>query len=232
MEKRAMEKIAKVSIHASVLHELEKYIVDENLQPGDKLPPQQTMCEMLGVSRTSLREALKMLEARNIIEIKNGKGVYIKNNATVSILANIEYQKEKEYIYELFEVRRMLEHTIIEIIIDRSTDEEINSVEETLNILMGNYHTRGDSYSVPGDSEFHMKLYSICHNRIIAQFLSSYRDSLDMIWNNQCNLDKVSTETIPYHETLFRYIQQRDTKKALRENDKILDRIMKELLKN
>ena len=226
-----MNKIVKTSVKTSILRELEQYIVDEKLKPGDKLPPQQAMCEMLGVSRTSLREVLKMLEARNIIDVYNGKGVFIKSNAVISIQANIEYQRERDYIYELFEVRRMLEREIIQVVVERSTDEEILEVEKTLKVLMDNYNNRGESLHVPGDEEFHMALYSICHNRIITQFLSSFMGSLNDIWNNQFELAEVSTKTIPYHETMFYYIKARQAKKAQKENDKILDEIMQELLK-
>ena len=226
-----MNKIVKTSVKTSILRELEQYIVDEKLKPGDKLPPQQAMCEMLGVSRTSLREVLKMLEARNIIDVYNGKGVFIKSNAVISIQANIEYQRERDYIYELFEVRRMLEREIIQVVVERSTDEEILEVEKTLKVLMDNYNNRGESLHVPGDEDFHMALYSICHNRIITQFLSSFMGSLNDIWNNQFELAEVSTKTIPYHETMFYYIKARQAKKAQKENDKILDEIMQELLK-
>lgn len=54
-----------------------KYILDENLQPGDKLPNETVMCERLNVGRSSLREAMRALASRNVITIRQGSGSYV-----------------------------------------------------------------------------------------------------------------------------------------------------------
>lgn len=69
--------IKRVSLQSEIIEYIKNYIVENKLEAGDKLPSQMEMMEILGVSRASIREAFKTLEANNIVEIRNGKGVYV-----------------------------------------------------------------------------------------------------------------------------------------------------------
>ena len=208
--------------------QLEKYIEENNLKAGDRLPSQAEMCERLGVSRTSVREVLKMLEARNVIEIINGKGAFLKGNVELAISARIELKKEREDILEIFEVRKMLEREIIKLVIERATEEELDEVEEALKSLM--YKYENDIESSFEDRTFHMKLYRICHNKLMLQLIESLMEVFNKIWKNPLGLEKVYTSTIPYHKKVFDYIRQRNIRKAQATNDKMLDIIIKKLL--
>ena len=223
-----MEKINRISLKDYILNSIEKYIEENNLKAGDRLPSKAEMCERLGVSRTSVREVLKMLEARNVIEIINGKGAFLKGNVELAISARIELKKEREDILEIFEVRKMLEREIIKLVIERATEEELDEVEEALKSLM--YKYENDIESSFEDRTFHMKLYRICHNKLMLQLIESLMEAFNKIWKNPLGLEKVYTSTIPYHKKVFDYIRQRNIRKAQATNDKMLDIIIKKLL--
>ena len=70
-------KIQRTSLKSEIIRYIQNYIQENNLKPGDRLTSQEKLIEMMGVSRTSLREAMKTLEARNVLEAKNGKGIYV-----------------------------------------------------------------------------------------------------------------------------------------------------------
>ena len=75
-------KIQRTSLQSEIIRYIQNYIQENNLKPGDRLPSQEKLIEMMGVSRTSLREAMKTLEARNVLEAKNGKGIYVGSQGT------------------------------------------------------------------------------------------------------------------------------------------------------
>lgn len=91
-----------------------KYILDENLQPGDKLPNETVMCERLNVGRSSLREAMRALASRNVITIRQGSGSYV--SATPGMIDDpfgLTFVEDKQkMIKDLMEIRFLIEPSI------------------------------------------------------------------------------------------------------------------------
>lgn len=105
--------IKRTPLQSEIIKYIQDYIKQEGLVPGDKLPSQASLIEMMGVSRTSLREAIKTLEAKNILEVKNGKGIFVRDTSDSVLLSQIEFSKEKECFLEMLEARKILEKEIV-----------------------------------------------------------------------------------------------------------------------
>lgn len=181
----------------------------------------------MGVSRSSIREAIKTLEAKNVLEVANGKGVFVKDGSSNTISAEIEFGKEKESILELLEARRILEKEIIHLVIQNATEEELDGIEEILKVLMEKYH-RGVKQNVE-DRQFHMAIYNSCHNRIMIQLIDSIDGLLNKLWEFPLGMKDPFTDTIPLHEDLFINIRKRNVKKAQAINDKIISMIYRDV---
>ena len=97
-------KIQRTSLQSEIIRYIQNYIQENGLKPGDRLPSQEKLIEMMGVSRTSLREAMKTLEARNVLEAKNGKGIYVGSQEVNDLLRLIDFAKEKELLLDTLEV--------------------------------------------------------------------------------------------------------------------------------
>ena len=106
-------KIQRTSLQSEIIRYIQNYIQENNLKPGDRLPSQEKLIEMMGVSRTSLREAMKTLEARNVLEAKNGKGIYVGSQEINDLLRLIDFAKDKELLLDTLEVRKILEREIL-----------------------------------------------------------------------------------------------------------------------
>ncbi len=108
-----MESIKKIVIYEAVVSEIIKYIKSNNLKNGDRIPTEREMSYLLNVSRNSIREALKILEANYIITIKHGSGIYVNsfNSLEFSLYETSNEQKnvllniKRDCRFELF--RRM-----------------------------------------------------------------------------------------------------------------------------
>ena len=109
-------KIQRTSLQSEIIRYIQNYIQENGLKPGDRLPSQEKLIEMMGVSRTSLREAMKTLEARNVLEAKNGKGIYVGRQEVNDLLRLIDFAKEKELLLDTLEVRKILEREILRMV--------------------------------------------------------------------------------------------------------------------
>lgn len=222
-----MNSIKRIPLQSEIIEFVKQYIEQNNLGEGDKLPSQAELMDLIGVSRSTLREAIKTLEAKNILNVVNGKGIYVKDDSPNIISAQIEFRKEKESILELLEVRKILEHEIIHLVIQKASDDELYEIEKVLNVLMEKYK-KGEKQNAE-DRQFHYMIYNSCHNRVINQLILSICNLLDKLWEFPLGMSDPFTSTIPLHEELFNYIKIRKTKKAQAINDRIIHMVCEDI---
>ncbi|GAA4652987.1 FadR/GntR family transcriptional regulator [Anaerocolumna aminovalerica] len=214
------QRINRTPLQSEIIKYIQEYIHDENLKAGDKLPSQSELMEMMGVSRTSLREAIKTLEAKEVLEVKNGKGIYVKHNDENVLMSQLNFLEEKESLLEVMEARRILEKEIIKLVVKNITDKELESLGEVVKVLMDKYH-RGEKQNVE-DKKFHYMIYESSHNRVMHRLILSISRSMDKLWDFPLNMKDPFTDTIPLHEELYKAICERDVKRALEINEHIL----------
>ncbi|MCL2424964.1 MAG: GntR family transcriptional regulator [Oscillospiraceae bacterium] len=204
------------------------YISQNQLKIGDKLPSSAEFCRMMGASLTSVREALKILEAKGVVEVVNGIGIFVRSSTTNNFLITIEKNMEKDQIaqlMEVFEVRKMLEAQIIKNIYEYATSEELARVELSVKRLMKRYKC-GES-TVNEDRRFHSELYAICHNSLLEQLANSVIETFDKIYTTEDNgFDVTYSDTVVQHEKMFRALSRGDVSTALRINGKTIDRVI------
>ena len=136
---RMNSKIQRTSLQSEIIRYIQNYIQENGLKPGDRLPSQEKLIEMMGVSRTSLREAMKTLEARNVLEAKNGKGIYVGSQEVNDLLRLIDFAKEKELLLDTLEVRKILEREILRMVIHSVTQEELEELGAITRVLMAKF---------------------------------------------------------------------------------------------
>lgn len=113
-----------------VVNQIVKLINDGVLKPGDKLPSELEMTRRFGISRISLREAMKLLEAKGFIESHGRKGKYIRSLLDDSISSTIEnlISVDHEKIWELLYVRRLIDSEAAALAAAKATDEQIEGL--------------------------------------------------------------------------------------------------------
>lgn len=215
-----MRPIKRTQLQSQIIEFIKQYIDENKLKSGDRLPSQEELINLMGVSRSSLREAIKTLEAKDILEVLNGKGIFIKNGSTNIISAQIEFRKEKESILELLEARRILEREIIHLVILNATEEELDEIGKILKVIMDKYH-KGEKQN-NSDKKFHLEIYNSCHNRIMNQLILSIYNLLENLWDFPLGMKDPFTKTMPLHEELYNCIRKRNVKKAQHINDKLI----------
>ncbi|MCL6573225.1 MAG: FadR family transcriptional regulator [Bacillus sp. (in: Bacteria)] len=215
-----MENLKKVTLHERVVEAIQDYIKKMNLKKGDKLPSVKEMTEQLNVSHSSLREGLRVLESTDMIEVINGKGIFVKDTS-VRFEARIVVENEKTFLLQVIEVRRALEGKAVELAAIRATEEEVE--------LMGNHLTEAIRLCELGldsskeDWSFHKMIYQASHNPVLESVAESVSNILVKLWNTPFGIEGIFEDTYPLHQLLFEGIKEKNPKQALQAFHRIVD---------
>lgn len=220
-------KIKRTSLQSEIIRYIQNYIQENDLKPGDRLPSQEQLIEMMGVSRTALREAMKTLEARDILVARNGKGIYVGAQESNILLNLIDFAKEKELLLQTLEVRKILERELLRMVIHSSTDGELEELGAITKVLMDKFH-RGEQQTAE-DKKFHYTIYRLSHNEVMYQLILSISGIMDKFWEFPLNMADPFLESLPLHGELYQAICEKNVKKAQAINEKLLDAIYRDI---
>ena len=225
--------IAPVRLYESVIEQIMELIKNNELKPGDKLPPERELAEKLSISRGSLREAFRVLESRGFIKSKPGGGRYIReirendHNNTENIILSLE----KSSILELLEAREIFEVKIAEIAAQRATLEDIEIIEEALN-KMNQKEELKDDKKTESDTEFHLAIAGASHNFVFINIMRLHLDLLKDTREKTWQIPGRREEQQKEHRAIFQAIKEHNTKKAreamlrhLRKIEKVVTKI-------
>lgn len=107
-------------------------ILDEHLEQGDRLPKEAVLVERLGAGRSTVREAMKLLQSRNIVRIKQGSGTYVASNPGVADdpLGFTFIDDKQRLARDLLEVRFMIEPQIARMAAEHATNDQVACIKE------------------------------------------------------------------------------------------------------
>lgn len=194
------QKIKPKKISDEVYEQIKSIILSGKLKPGERLPPERDLALEMGVSRTSLREAIQRLEAQGFLYQVQGGGTFVKT-ITNGILDSAveEFVKRDEAIFDLMEIRKILETWGAHTAAIRATAEEIDTMKRYLD-EMREAKEKGQIGHI-SDANFHFAISYGTHNVMLIHLMKNL-----FYW-----IEKVSYEvrsrmyTNPEsHEALFR----------------------------
>ncbi len=170
----AIRPISRFKISDSVAAQIEQLIKGGSYKPGDKLPSERVLSEEFGVGRSSMREALRALEARGFVTIAHGLGVYVADSPGISDRQAIDLLVLDECtVPELFEVRRALECPAAALAAKRISQPEASRLEE---ILAASHDVRlSDAEFIDKDAELHWTIVLATRNKLLIRVYESTR---------------------------------------------------------
>ena len=196
------------NITSTVAHYLRNLILTHKLKAGDFLPREDLFCVELGVGRSTLREAYKVLELEGLIT-RTKRGTYINNESefiSLSLLTSIKVSD----MNNLMEFRAMIEEGLAGLAAERATEDQIENLQQLL-ASMRNY--RNDLAMLTFyDVQFHLEIANASHNNLLITTMHSV---MKLFTKGIYNAFQVDTElnvqqALQYHENLLFSIQRRD----------------------
>jgi GntR family transcriptional repressor for pyruvate dehydrogenase complex len=201
---------------AEIIFEGKKY------KPGEKLPTERQLSEMLGASRTSIREASKQLEARGILTVKRGVGTFVSENPGVSSnplgisIQTDDIHDTASVLIDWYRVRRILEGDAMVMVAENATDEEIAEIEAIMeheNSLVN----LSDVDFLSADQQFHCALARATHNIVMERLIPSlhasiYYDMVKSLYGRLC--ERYKRNAVQNHADIVRYLKLRNGEAA------------------
>ena len=187
-------------------------IMDNHWSIGDKLPNEYDLAEMLEVGRSTIREAIKALVSRNILEIRRGSGTFISKKCGIADdPLGLTFVKDKfKLALDLLEVRFMIEPSIASIAAIKATEEEIQQMS-TLCDEIEELILKGEPY-MEKDIEFHTAIAKSSKNLVMVNLIPIINSSIAIFIDitNQ----KLRSETIETHREVLNAIKEHDSNGA------------------
>ena len=157
--------------YKKIVRQIQQSIQEGSLAPGDQLMPERQLAETLGVSRSSIREALTALSSMGLIEVKPGGGAYIREFNLESIVEPLKgaLLKNNEDVIFLLETRKILEVQAVKLAAVRGTKRDLFHIkEEAVKVKLD---IQEGVYADEADTNFHYRVVEATHNPILINFM-------------------------------------------------------------
>jgi GntR family transcriptional repressor for pyruvate dehydrogenase complex len=213
-----IQPIGRRRLSDDVIGQLKTLLVDKNLKPGDKLPPERDLSGLFQVGRPSIREALRTLDILGFVDIRPGDGVYVQDPLGGSFLKSIQEsleiltQLEPKTLIEIFEVRMILEAKTASMAAQFAGPEDLAFLQNAFRELE-DHLTDPKSYSEK-DWEFHKAVARCSHNNVLFHLINHCSALIKLTSQRFVEVPNITAVFHPDHRAIFRAIQNRSEKKA------------------
>jgi GntR family transcriptional regulator, transcriptional repressor for pyruvate dehydrogenase complex len=161
-------------LYEQIVQQIEESIVKGDLKPGDQLPAERDLAQRFGVSRTAVREAVKALREKGLVEAYSGRGTFITDGTTQAVRQSLDLMVkigQSEGTNHLAEVRAILEPEIAALAATRIQEPELATMREAVSI-MDRAGPDPEAY-IEADLDFHLALAEAAANPLILSLLDS-----------------------------------------------------------
>ncbi|WP_422116155.1 FadR/GntR family transcriptional regulator [Brachybacterium sp. UNK5269] len=189
---------------------IKQMVLDGTLKPGDRLPTEKELSETIGVSRNSLREAVKALSVIRVLDVRQGDGTYVTALEPEQLLESLAFvldlHQDASYI-EILEIRRLLEPVAVEQACLQLTEGDFERLEQTMQDLDA---SSGIEELVAADITFHHLINHRCPNDYLSSLLDSLAGSTSRarVWRGLTDASAVE-RTLSEHRRILDALKAR-----------------------
>ena len=201
-----------------VLSNIRNMIMKKELKPGDRVPTETEICEAFAVSRGPVREAMKILSALGIVEIRRGQGTFIATSSSHAIVDSLwfEFILSDADVREMFELREHMELSIMEMAIKNADKEDIEAIKAANEELIRKKESGATSAELSAlDLNFHEVLVRATKNRLynkIYRFVLEFLEpTISKTYSNRSNEEVAYT----VHDKIVQALEERDYRKGV-----------------
>lgn len=206
-----------------VAGQLQALVIENALQTGDLLPPERELGELLGVSRTVVREAVRSLVAKGLLEVRQGHGTVVRSpdvGLVSEVITNMLRSSGGGRIAfpRVHEVRRLLEVEIAGLAAARRTDDDLGQISTA---LARTADAPDAEVWARADVDFHAAIAAASHNILFSVLLGSMAEILMELRLTAAQLPGTPARAHRFHEMLYEGIRDRSppaTRRAMREH--------------
>jgi GntR family transcriptional regulator, transcriptional repressor for pyruvate dehydrogenase complex len=216
-----------------VAEQILELIAKSRLQPGDRMPTEKDLATQLGVSRTVIREAIKILSAVGRVRAQKGRGLYVADDEGMlgsSRWGSFFLPTDLDHVFMLFEFRRVQETAASRLAAARATPAELRAIESAA-LLCEQGHLSGEAALFDrGDDEFHLGIAAASHNPFLltavreARRLQRQSSTIGM----HGAIGSHAAEAVREHTAIYEAIRDGDPEAAVQATGVHLDKTLEE----
>jgi GntR family transcriptional repressor for pyruvate dehydrogenase complex len=202
-------------LYEQIVQQIEDSILKGDLKPGDQLPAERELAQRFGVSRTAVREAVKALREKGLVEAYSGRGTFITDGTSQAVRQSLDLMVkigQQEGSSHLAEVRAILEPEIAALAAARCDESDLATMREAV-AVMDRAGRDPDAY-IEADLDFHLALAEAAANPLILSLIDSI---VGLLREQRLRIFKVEggpERGQVHHKRILEAVEQRDPQEA------------------
>ena len=201
-----------------VIGYIKNLVIYKKLRPGDRMPTEPELCELIGVSRTAVREAIKILQANGIVDVRQGDGTYISTGNTPSNSDTLLFRAilQKVSQEELADFRECIELDVIQMAMFKALPEDIERLKNNYDAMSKLVSNAPEDYTVlhEADMDFHLILADAAHNLLLKDTYLSIMDIYSPLILRNYESGQTAEGTYEAHRLTIEAITEKDITKS------------------
>lgn len=225
----------KPRVKAEVIVAMARRIFSGDIEPGQYLPTEADLCEEYGVSRTVIRETMKVLESKGLLSIRSRVGTQVLERTSWNMLDPDvivwaeEFFQEPEYIASLMEIRNIMEPAASALAALRASPENIEELEEALRRMETAQRNLDNEGCAEADADFHNVILLATRNHVLIQLGKVIYAGLLSLFRRTSVLETEPERALMMHREIIDAIRAGDAERARKANVAIVEETTKDL---
>lgn len=202
------------TIYRAAQARIKQYIVRQRLQPGDPIPTETALARELGISRNSLREALKALATAGVVETRHGLGTYVGQASLGPLIDGMAFNllqnigRDTRTLREMLQLREILEVALVRRVLGLHTDEQIARLEEYIARMEAD--VRREIMDLHVDRAFHDTLYEPLDNHVVTLILHAFWDVQEAVILQLPEVQSIAAANARWHRDILEAVRRGD----------------------
>jgi GntR family transcriptional repressor for pyruvate dehydrogenase complex len=167
--------LGRTRLYEDLIERLGEFVIRTNLEVGGRFPPERELASRLGVSRSSLRQALAVLEAQGFIEVRHGGGVFLRRSRGFGGVLH-KLVERRARLPEVLEARELLEVRLAELAATRRTEADLEAMR--LALVQMEAEVAASALGVGGDTAFHHAVHRAGNNKVLEHVIDGLAEAI------------------------------------------------------
>jgi GntR family transcriptional repressor for pyruvate dehydrogenase complex len=214
-----LKPIKRVRLYENAVEQIQSLIVSKKYKPGDRLPPERILAGQLGISRPSLREALRILHVMGLIEIKVGDGIYVREVdflpyiESINLSISSRLQIERDSFIKLWEVRKILEVGMVDLAIKQVTETHLKSLRWCIQEMEKNIEDQ--EVFISSGIRFHRLIAEMAQNEILILIWDTLANLIRRSHDKIYRISRSPKRSLQAHKRIYLALKRRDSQEAV-----------------
>ncbi len=215
MSEQVFSTVQRETLWSEAAAQLKALIRSRALAPGSRLPSERDLCRQLGISRVSLREALRALEYAGYLAIVPGRGIYVREASEIGQRSLEEWLRQHDdLVQKIFEFRELFEPGVAQLAAERASLDEIGQLARSVEAMRLAWKEGDLDAAIAADAEFHHLLVRVTRNDLVIRFLEQLLRATGQERRASLTIPGQVERAIAGHTAILEAIQARDPERA------------------